>query len=1098
MLPNQIKTLIGTIRRKPTRAPDDKTDSEAAAAPTSEKTSIIHDLVNLGPKNAKTVAQAIATMASGEPLDDKELLLENTVSMFQTLPLDSGFSSTVSDEFITMLWHDLPHPPPTHAGPTSYYRQHDGGGNNPWAPEMGKAGSAYARSVPPLKPKGPNLPDPELVFEQLLRRKEPFRPHPSGLNRLFFSFATVVIHECFQSSRENQWINETSSYVDLSTLYGNTEREQPRVRTYENGLIYPDSIASERIMLMPPGVVAVLLMFSRNHNLVAENLLSINESGRYKDWNSLSKEGKVWLVYMIHPFTEANKILHRQDEDIFQLTRNINVGYFATVVLHDYVSAILNTPRANTTWSLDLGTEIKKVGQRVERGVGNVVSVEFAVLYHWHAALSAADDKWMQDVLHSALPELKSVDDMTVELFQKVMKVTGHKLMGTNPKEWTFGGLKRGPNGSFDDVELSEIIKSCIEKPAHAFGANGTPASLKIIDIMGQLQARNVFNVCTMNEYVLILTHLTSKLTWEKRFRRYLNLKPYASFEDWNPDKEVSRAAELLYSHIDNLELYPGLMAECTKPAMPGSGVCPGQTTGRGILDDAVALIRGDRFLSYDFNSTTLTHWGYAKLTAPVGGAYGGKLPELLFKSLPGAWTGTSPYVLLPFYTPQAAKGILKQNNIIDQYDLARPPSGMDIISVHTQEGCKKVFEDRENFRVMYRKAIRQCTDNHDFMIGWDDAKRHDTRSNILHKVFFEEGFEANVTKFYSFHAARLIREHSIKYSGARRSINIVRDVTNVVPIFWLADRFSIPLKTSSQPHGVLSTYEYFMVYLLLFMYQSFNVLPINEWKLRDGAVKAGAALRGIHEAHLKTQSGVKEKIVDWLAKDSPFEVGPDADRIYKALLASKLPIGDLVGDCIGMGAPVAGNITQQASLLIDLYLSPGYESYKERIIELSHRHDPASERELQGFVFEGMRHAGVVPGLPRVAAKDITITDGSRGPITIKAGQTVLIATSKAAMDPIAFPNPEKLDPNRPFSAYTLLGHGLHYCFGARLVGASLAATLKEIFKLKGIRRGVGRQGRFSVVEHKVAGVKMRSYLDGNAGESPIPTSLVLEYDEV
>lgn len=35
----------------------------------------------------------------------------------------------------------------------------------------------------------------------------------------------------------------------------------------------------------------------------------------------------------------------RQDNDIFQLSRNINVGYFATVVLKDYVAAILNTPR---------------------------------------------------------------------------------------------------------------------------------------------------------------------------------------------------------------------------------------------------------------------------------------------------------------------------------------------------------------------------------------------------------------------------------------------------------------------------------------------------------------------------------------------------------------------------------------------------------------------------------------------------------------------------------------------------------------------------------------------------------------------------------
>ena len=142
-----------------------------------------------------------------------------------------------------------------------------------------------------MKPKGPTLPDVELVFEYLLKRKEgEFRKHPSGLNRLFFSFATVVIHELFQTSRDNQWVNETSSYVDLSTLYGNTDIEQKRVRKYKNGLIYPDSIASERIMLMPPGVIAVLMMFSRNHNHVAETLLSINEQGTYSQWDSLPED----------------------------------------------------------------------------------------------------------------------------------------------------------------------------------------------------------------------------------------------------------------------------------------------------------------------------------------------------------------------------------------------------------------------------------------------------------------------------------------------------------------------------------------------------------------------------------------------------------------------------------------------------------------------------------------------------------------------------------------------------------------------------------------------------------------------------------------
>ena len=218
MAGGQLKQLIGTIRRKPTKAPDRKSDAEARMV-NGEKTSIMHDLTRLGLKNAETVVDGLTSIASGEPLDDKELLLEHGVSMLLSLPLNSGLADKAAKDFIKMLWHDLPHPATTMAGPTARYRQHDGGGNNPWCPQMGKAFTPYARNVPPSKPKGPNLPDPELVFEQLMKRKGPFRKHSSGLNRLFFSFATIVIHECFQTNRDNQWINETSSYVDLSTLY---------------------------------------------------------------------------------------------------------------------------------------------------------------------------------------------------------------------------------------------------------------------------------------------------------------------------------------------------------------------------------------------------------------------------------------------------------------------------------------------------------------------------------------------------------------------------------------------------------------------------------------------------------------------------------------------------------------------------------------------------------------------------------------------------------------------------------------------------------------------------------------------------------------
>lgn len=573
-------------------------------------------------------------------------------------------------------------------------------------------------------------------------------------------------------------------------------------------------------------------------------------------------------------------------------------------------------------------------------------------------------------------------------------------------------------------------------------------------------------------------------------------MKPYDSFEEWAEDKSVAHAAELLYGHVENLELYPGLMAECTKPAGPGSGVCPGQTTGRGILDDAVALVRGDRFLSYDFNSNTLTNWGASLLSDNAPGAYGGMLPRLLFRAIPGAWTGTSAYALLPFYTPEAAREILINNGAHKNYDLSRPKSNMDIVSIQTHAGCKKVFEDRENFRVMYQPAIRQVTGGHEFMIGWDDEKRHNTRLNMLMDALMEEHFEKHVSEFFCTNVEKLIQKNSLKLSKGQRSIDIVRDVTNMTPILWLADRFAIPLKTKEHPQGLISAYDTFHAYLAMFMYQSFNIMPINEWKLRESATKSGQVLGGVFEANLKARSGIIETILSLIPRGGPFQASRHADRLYHKLNESRLPIGDLVADCIGMGAPVAGNLTQQASLLIDLYLSPGYEKYKKRIMALAHMPVEKSEDELVGFVMEGMRLAGVVPGVPRVATCDITITDGGRGPIHIKEGHTVLVATSKAAMDPTQYPEPEKINPHRPLEDYLLMGHGLHVCFGRRLVAPALAATLREVFKLKNVRRAPGRLGRFTIAKQEVAGVEMNHYLDSSAKESPIPSSLTIYYD--
>ena len=71
------------------------------------------------------------------------------------------------------MFNDLPHPPATYIGPKYAWRTADGSYNNIADPDMGKAGTPYARSVQQSNPlPRDSLPDAGLVFDTLLRREK--------------------------------------------------------------------------------------------------------------------------------------------------------------------------------------------------------------------------------------------------------------------------------------------------------------------------------------------------------------------------------------------------------------------------------------------------------------------------------------------------------------------------------------------------------------------------------------------------------------------------------------------------------------------------------------------------------------------------------------------------------------------------------------------------------------------------------------------------------------------------------------------------------------------------------------------------------------
>lgn len=185
------------------------------------------------------------------------------------------------NDLLLTVYKDLPHPPSSYlalpnpassVGPPSKvkyaFRSADGSNYNPLFPTMGRANSPYARSVPSTNfVPSSALPDAGLVFDTLLRR-EKFEVHPGGISSLFFAFADLVIHSIFNTKYPDFTINQASSYLDLSILYGCSDQEVNSVRRRDGtGMLWNDVFADVRLLDMPPSVCALLVLFNRNHNV---------------------------------------------------------------------------------------------------------------------------------------------------------------------------------------------------------------------------------------------------------------------------------------------------------------------------------------------------------------------------------------------------------------------------------------------------------------------------------------------------------------------------------------------------------------------------------------------------------------------------------------------------------------------------------------------------------------------------------------------------------------------------------------------------------------------------------------------------------------
>ena len=116
------------------------------------------------------------------------------------------------------------HPPLTYLGDAFQYRQADGKFNSVLHPHLGQAGAPYAKTVPSKTHPLGALPDPSDLFDRLMARQIDKngvgRPSKSGLSSMLIYHATIIIHDIFRTNEGDKNISDSSSYLDLSPLYG--------------------------------------------------------------------------------------------------------------------------------------------------------------------------------------------------------------------------------------------------------------------------------------------------------------------------------------------------------------------------------------------------------------------------------------------------------------------------------------------------------------------------------------------------------------------------------------------------------------------------------------------------------------------------------------------------------------------------------------------------------------------------------------------------------------------------------------------------------------------------------------------------------------
>ena len=518
---------------------------------------------------------------------------------------------------------------------------------------------------------------------------------------------------------------------------------------------------------------------------------------------------------------------------------------------------------------------------------------------------------------------------------------------------------------------------------------------------------------------------------------------------------------------------------------IPGAGITPNFTISRAILSDAVALVRGDRFYTIDYNARNLTNWGYNEVQYDMGVQEGAVFYKLVLRAFPNHFKADSIYAHQPMTIPSENKKIQKSLSRDWHYSWDRPQRLAERVDLVSYSSARFVQDNAEKFNVVLSEPLTWLASS-DFNLS-ATSPFHTEQHRLNGDAVYQAKWQDLIKKSYENITLRLLKEKSYRLAGVNQ-VDVTRDIGNLAPVHFAASLFSLPLKTAEHLNGIYTEQELYMIMSVIFITIFSDTNPDKSLPIRLATRSVTSTLGKTVEASVKsaTSSGIISGLVNNLQSNgSPLK--DHGNDIIQRLVDGGLSASDVTwGHVIPTASALVANTGQLFTQILDYYLSPDGKQWLPDINRLAKTSGTESDDKLLRYALEGIRLNGSL-GSYRLAAEDLTLEENGKT-VRVKKGEKIFTSFTQANRDEAYFPEPSQVRLDRPLDSYVQIGTGPAAALGREASQVALSAMLRTVGRLDNLRRAPGPAGQLKKVRQP-GGYDLYMRFD-HGSYTPLPTS--------